>query len=198
MIKVMSPNFRVSFPQVFQAKAMPGATKAKYGLVALFTLAEIAKDPEQVKLWKGMQAAAEQAVNEKWPDLKTRPKILANPFRKGEEKEQFSGYGPGVIFVSLTTMTKPGVADASVKPIIAPEEFYAGCYARATVNPYAWSFAGRNGVSFGLQNVQKIKDGEPFGNRTKPEDDFDAAAGSGAVAEDVMGSLFGTGADNLV
>lgn len=179
IVKVMTPDFRVSFPTVFEAKAMPGAEKKKFGLVALFNMEAINKSPEQLKKWKEMIRVAELAIAEKWP--KGRPTNLQTPFRKGEEKAQFDGYGEGVIFVSLTTMTKPGVVDGKLTPIIDPAEFYAGCYARATVNAYAWTFAGKNGVSFGLQNVQKLRDGDRFGGRTNAEDDFDATPDAPAL-----------------
>lgn len=188
MIKCMSPMFRVSFPQVFEAKAMPGSEKKKYGLTALFTMAEVNKDPEQKKLWSAMIAAAEAVVKEKWP--KVTPANLQSPFRKGEEKEQFQGYGAGVVFISLTTTTKPGLVDKDVKAIINREEFYAGCFARAVINPYAWTYMGKNGVSFGLQNVQKIKDGEPFGGRTAAEDEFSSVSEDQPALE-TGGGIFG-------
>lgn len=193
MIKVMTPVFRVSFPQLFEAKAIGDSTKKKYGLVCLFTMAEVNKSADEKKKWDDMIAACKKAALEKWP--KELPKNLTNPFRKGEEKEQFGGYGPGVIFISASTMTRPGLVGPDLVKIINPEEFYAGCYARATVNPFAWTFAGKNGVSFGLQNVQKVRDGEPFGGRTNAEEDFDAApaedvSGVGAQGGDVADALF--------
>lgn len=174
IVKTMTPVFRVSFPQVFEAKAMPGSTKKKFSLTMLFNVAEINKDPKQKKLWADMGALAKVAIADKWP--KDAPKNLQNPFRRGEEKEQYQGYGPGVIFVSATTTTKPGLVDQSCTRIIEPADFYAGCYAQATVNAYAWEYMGKTGVSFGLQNIQKVKDGEPFGGRTMAEDDFNAVS----------------------
>lgn len=185
MLKVMTPVFRVSFPQMFEAKKINNEGKAKYSLTMLFTLAEIEKDPKEKAKWQGMINAVLAAAQEEWP--KGNPPNLQNPFRKGEEKEQYQGYGSGVIFVNASTTTRPGLVDQNTTKIINPEEFYAGCYARATVNTYAWTFMGKNGVSFGLQNVQKVKDGEPFGGRTNAEDDFSAA-------EDVSGGKAGSSA----
>lgn len=190
--KVMTPVFRVSFPQVFEPKAIQEGQKKKYSLVALFTMDKITKNPADKKLWDAMLAAAKFAATEKWP--KEIPKNLQSPFRKGEEKEQFQGYGAGVIFLTLTTTTRPGLVDQNMTKIIAPEDFYAGCYARATINPYAWTFAGKNGVSFGLQNIQKVGDGEAFSGRTDAEDDFNAiegAEGAAAMLADTGSELFG-------
>lgn len=191
-MKLMTPKFRVSFPNVFEAKQVNGQGKPKYGLTMLFNVAEIEKDPQELAKWKAMLAAVKSTATEEWP--KGLPKDLKNPFRKGEEKEQYDGYGAGVIFVNASTLTRPGVVDEGVRPIIKPEDFYGGCYARAMVNPYAWEFMGKQGVSFGLQNVQKVADGKPFGGRTNAEDDFnaveggvaEAAAGSGTDLEDLL------------
>lgn len=192
MIKVMTPKFRVSFPTVFEPKAIQEGQKKKYSMVMLFTMAEINANPAQKKLWDAMIAAAKAVAAEKW---KVLPSNLQNPFRKGEEKEQYQGYGPGVIFVTGTTTTRPGLVGPDMTKIINPEDFYAGCYARATVNPYAWSYMGKNGVSFGLQNIQKIADGEPFSGRTDAEQDFDATGGdfgdAGASTGTNAAELFG-------
>lgn len=170
--KIMTPKFRVSFPNVFEARAVVAGQKPKYSLTMLFNMSEIDKDPVQKKLWEEMVQAAKVTAAEKWP--KALPANMQSPFRKGEEKEQYSGYGPGIIFVTASTTTRPGLVDAQMVKIIQPEDFYAGCYARATVNPYAWSYLGKNGVSFGLQNIQKLADGDAFSGRADAESDFDA------------------------
>jgi hypothetical protein len=180
--------FRVSFPQVFEAKAIGESTKKKFGLVCLFNVAAIEADPKEKKLWLAMKDAVKKVAAEKWP--KGIPANIQSPWRKGEEKEQFQGYGPGVIFISASTTTRPGIVNADMSKILEPSDFYAGCWARATVNPYAWSFMAKNGVSFGLQNIQKIKDDEAFGGRSAPEEDFD-----GSTAEDVRETV--PGADML-
>lgn len=172
MIKLLTPVFRVSFPQVFEAKAMQPGQEAKYSLTMLFDVAKIKQSPTEAKLWADLLASIKATANEKWP--KGIPAGFKNPFRDGLEKEQYEGYGKGVIFVAATTKTKPGLVDQNLQKIISPDEFYPGVYARATVNAFAWSKLGKNGVSFGLQNIQLVKSGEPLGGRTRPEDDFNA------------------------
>jgi len=191
MIKLMTPVFRVSFPNVFEAVQFNGQGKFRYGLTMLFSIADIQKDPGELAKWKAMRAALETVAREQWP--KVLPTTLINPFRKGEEKEQHAGYGPGIVFARASTLTRPGVVDETVNPILFREQFYAGCYARAMVNPYPNKFPGKSGVLWGLQNVQKVKDGDPFGGRSNAESDFNAV--DGAVSEDVKSTtedaLFG-------
>lgn len=191
MLKLLTPVFRVSFPQVFEAKKINDEGKAKYSLTMLFNTAEINKDPKEAEKFLKMQQACKLAAQEKWANK--LPSNLTNPFRKGEEKEQYQGYGKGVIFVNATTTTRPGLVDQQLNKIIDPEQFYAGCYARASVNFYAWAYMGKAGVSLGLQNIQKVKDGEPFGGRTMAEDDFESLTSEDTPlsSTDSVESLFG-------
>ena len=191
MQKLITPVFRVSFPQVFEPKALADGQPKKYSITMLFDVAKIAKDAEESKRWKAMQEMVVATAKEKWGTK--IPQGLKNPFRDGMEKEQYRGYGKGIMFVSASTTTRPGLVDKDLQKIIAPEDFYAGCYARASVNAYGWFYMGKSGVSFGLQNLQKIDDGEPFGGRTRPEDDFDQATGlaEDSPAGDDMAALFG-------
>lgn len=171
MSNIITPEFRVSFANCFRPqKPMAGSTnEPKYGLTMLFKKGE---DLSKLK------AAAEAAVKEKWGA--NPPKNLRTPFRDAGEKD-YDGYEPGAIFVTATSKQKPGLVDADLNDIIDESEFYSGCYARASVRAFAYDANGNRGVAFGLQNVQKLRDGDPLGGRTRPEDDFEPV-GSGAGA----------------
>ncbi|MCI6276156.1 MAG: DUF2815 family protein, partial [Clostridium sp.] len=69
---------------------------------------------------------------------------------------------------------KPGIVDKDVQPILDQSEVYSGCYARLTLNFYAYAASGNKGIAAGLGNVQKLEDGEPLGGFTRAEDDFEA------------------------
>jgi hypothetical protein len=73
--------------------------------------------------------------------------------------------------------------------IIEEKDFYSGCFARATVRAFAYSNKGNNGVAFGLQNIQKLRDGDPLGGRTRPSDDFQAVGDAGDSSSGA-GSVF--------
>lgn len=173
--KVVTPMFRVSYPSVFTAKAFEDGKDPTYSTVALFEPAKFTA--EEKKLWKAMQTLAdEQAVEAfKIPVAKFGTKYLT-PFRDGAEREDTDGYGEGVVFMTLSSKQKPGLIGRDRQPILSMDEFYAGCYARATVTCYWYPKKAdpkkKKGVAFGLQNVQKVKEGEPFSSRTPAEDDF--------------------------
>ena len=182
---VMTPEFRVSFPSVFKPskpKGAPAEQEPKYSITMLF------KPNEDLGKLK---AAVMEAAKEKWGD--DIPKGLRSPFRDQGEKE-FDGYTDGAIFITATAEQRPGVVDASVQPILDESEFYAGCYARATVRAFAYGGKGTSfkpGVSFGLQNIQKLREGDPLGGRTKPEQDFEPVGGGDAENSESLDELFG-------
>lgn len=169
---VMTPVFRVSYPNVFKAKINELSGQAEYSLVALF------KKGEDLSVLK---AAAQAAMEKKWGTDKGKwPKTLRSPFRDQGERAKESdgkttlpeGYEEGAIFINLKSKERPGLVDQKVQDIIEETEFYAGCFARAKVNAYAYDAKGNKGVSFGLQNLQKVKDGDSLSGRTKAQDDF--------------------------
>lgn len=160
--KVLTPEFRVSFPNVFRPTAMTDGQPKKYSIVMLF--------PKSADL-RELKRIARQAALEKWPDKTKRPENIRIPFRDGNEK-QVDGY-KDVIFCSATSMQRPGLVDAQLKDIVDPTEFYAGCWARATVTAFAYDRAGNRGIAFGLQNIQKLRDDDAFSGRSKAEDDFE-------------------------
>ena len=164
MEKIMTPEFRVSFAHVFEPHAFSEGDEKKYSVVMLFD------ENEDLSKLKALAAAT---AKEKWG--KKIPANMRNPFRKGSEKPNLDGY-EGKIFVTASSKMKPGLVDKDVQAIIDKEEFYSGCYARATVTCYAYGGPGTKftpGVAFGLQNIQKLRAGDTFSGRSKAEDDFD-------------------------
>lgn len=159
--RLITGEFRVSFPAVFKPQAFEGQ-EPKYEVTMLF--------PKDTDL-SALEAAAEAAVADKWPDEKKRPKNLRMPFTDGDTKD-YDGY-EGNVAIKAKTKTKPGLVDRAKKPITDESEFYGGCYARASVVAYAYDMAGNKGVAFALNNVQKLRDGEPFGSRSNADSDFD-------------------------
>lgn len=160
--KVMTPMFRVSFPNVFKAKAAFEGQEAVFSLQMLF--------PKSTDL-KELKKLCAEAATKKWGPKEKWPKNLRMPFKEGNEKN-LENY-KDMIVVEARSKMQPGVVDQSVNPIINAGDFYAGCWARATLTCYAYQKAGNAGVSFGLQNVQKMKDDTAFSGKRNAKDDFE-------------------------
>lgn len=171
-LKVMTPTFRVSYPAVFQPKKQDDGSE-KYGVVMLFS-----KDADL----KAMRIAARRAGEEKWGAKESWPKNVRMPFRDGDEKSDKEGY-EGHIFVSARANKRPGIVDGKLSPILDESDFYAGCYARATLIAFAYDTKGNKGISFSLLNLQKVKDGESLAGRRNAADEFDAIDGGESDGE---------------
>ncbi|MGN7613065.1 DUF2815 family protein [Magnetococcales bacterium HHB-1] len=158
--KLMTPEFRVSFPNLFKARKANENAEPKFSVAMLF------KKGENLKALRRM---ANEAAKEKWGNKV--PKNIRMPFLDQGDHD-YEGYEPGAVLIRASSKFQPGVVDAKVQQIIDESEIYPGCYARATVRAYAYDVAGNRGVAFGLQNLQKLRDGESLGGRTRAEDDF--------------------------
>jgi hypothetical protein len=154
---MLTPEFRVSFPNVFQ----PGKLSGKYGLTMLFT-----KDTD----FSVLEAAIKTKIKEKYPS--GAPKGLLLPILDGEESDREEQKDTFYINAKSGKF-RPGVVDQNRVEITDEAEFYPGCYARATITLYTWEYLGKKGVSVNLRNVQKLRDGEPLMSRVSAADEFD-------------------------
>src|SRR4051812_14671860 len=124
--KIKTPVFRVSFPAVFEPKSFNNG-EPKYSVVMLF---------DSKSDLKAMEEILAEAAKEKWGAK--IPGNLRSAFRNGEDKKELQGYGEGVRFCTASSKQRPGLVDQAVSAITDREEFYAGCYARATVTAFAY------------------------------------------------------------
>lgn len=98
--------------------------------------------------------------------------VLKTPLRDGDlERPDDEAYANSY-FINANSATAPGIVDADRNTIIDRSEVYSGVYGRASINLYAFNSNGNKGIACGLNNLQKIKDGEPLGGKSRAEDDF--------------------------
>lgn len=98
---------------------------------------------------------------------------LKTPLRDGDlERPDDEAYANSY-FVNANSITAPGIVDIDRQQILEHSEVYSGIYGRASINFYAYNAKASKGIACGLQNVQKIRDGEPLGGHSRAEDDFD-------------------------
>ncbi len=93
------------------------------------------------------------------------------PLRDGDTERDDEAY-KGAYFVNANSTTAPQIVDRAVQPILDRSEVYSGCYARVSINFYAFNTNGNKGIACGLGNIQKVRDGEPLSGRTSAADDF--------------------------
>jgi hypothetical protein len=122
------------------------------------------KTPEFAKLKAACEAAAKERFDGKLPAG------LSMPFRDGNEKD-YTGYA-GTVFISPWSKQKPGIVDENVEPLLDLDRLYPGVIVRADVKPFAWSVSGKKGVSFGLNHLQIVRDGERMDGKSSPSSVF--------------------------
>lgn len=162
--KCVTPEFRVSFPNVVKPTIYKGQTEPKYSIVMLFQKSQDLAPLREI---------CANVLIEKFGEDKTRwPKAFKTPFRSGAEREEYEGYGPDVIFCSATSKTQPGLVNHKLERILDESKFYPGCYARAEIIAFWYDTNGNKGIGFSLQNVQKTRDGQSFSGKKTAENVF--------------------------
>jgi hypothetical protein len=132
-----------------------------------------------------LKAAAKEALVAKFGDK--IPKNVRNPLRDGdtETKQDGSPLGPeyaGHFFFNAKSITKPGAVDANGHDLLGSQDIVSGDFGRVSLNAYAYSQAGNNGVSFGLNNIMLVSKGETLGGgRASAASDFGIVAGKASA-----------------
>jgi hypothetical protein len=98
--------------------------------------------------------------------------VLKTPLRDGDVERPDDEAYKNAYFVNANATSAPGVVDADLNPIITRSEVYSGVYGRASITFYAFNSSGNKGIACGLNNLQKIRDGEPLGGKASAESDF--------------------------
>lgn len=132
---------------------------------------------------KGVMAPAKRIKE----NMSTSPN--GYPLRKSEDRISVSddgtkrlppGFEPGGHFISTHSKNRPTLVDERVQAVIDEAKFYAGCWCIFHLGAFVWEANSRWGVSFGLNGVQFVKDGERLSGRPDITGDF-APIGGGAV-----------------
>lgn len=163
-------NTRWSYANVWEAKSINGGAP-KFS-VSLIIPKSDTKTIDKIKA--AIQAAYEEGESKLKGNGKTVPalSVLKTPLRDGDlERPDDEAYANSY-FVNANSGTAPGIVDADRQPIIDHSEVYSGVYGRASINFYAFNSNGNKGIACGLNNLQKMRDGEPLGGKTRAEDDF--------------------------
>jgi len=163
-IKFVTGKVRFSFAHVFEpAETLNGTMK--YSAMLLIpksdkeTIARFNKAFEECKATNAAYFGG------------SVPKVLKGGLRDGatdREDNTFADY----YFINASGNERPGIVDENLNPIIDPEEFYSGCYGRASITLYPYDKNGSRGIAAGLNNVQKLEDGEKFGGVSSAAADF--------------------------
>lgn len=164
-------NTRWSYVNAWEAKSINGGAP-KYSVSLIIPKSD-------TKTIEKIQAAIQAAYEEGQGKLKGNGKsvpalsVLKTPLRDGDAERPDDEVYADAYFINANSATAPGIVDADRQPVIDRSEVYSGVYGRASINFYAFNSNGNKGIACGLNNLQKIRDGEPLGGKSRAEDDFD-------------------------
>lgn len=167
---ITGANTRWSYANVWDPKSINGGAP-KYSVSLI-----IPKDDTATvnKIKAAIQAAYEEGECKLKGNGKAVPalKAIKTPLRDGDLERPDDAAYANSYFINANSSTAPGIVDADRQPILERSEVYSGVYGRASVNFYAFNTNGNRGIAVGLNNLQKIRDGEPLGGKICAEDDF--------------------------
>lgn len=163
-------NTRWSYVNAWEPKSINGGAP-KYS-VSLIIPKSDTKTLEKIRA--AIQAAYEEGQSKLKGSGRSVPALsaLKTPLRDGDAERPDDEAYANSYFVNANSGTAPGIVDADRNPILERSEVYSGVYGRASINFYAFNSNGNKGIACGLNNLQKIQDGEPLGGKSRAEDDF--------------------------
>lgn len=162
---------RWSYVNVFEPKPSMNGGPAKYSVSLIIPKS----DTETVdKVNAAMKAAYDEGQAKLKGTSRTVPayESLKKPLRDGDIERPGDPDYAGCYFINANNRKQPGIVDFNRAPIIDPSEIYSGVYGRASISFYAFNSNGNKGIACALNNLQKIRDGEPLGGSVRAEDDF--------------------------
>lgn len=167
---ITGPRTRWSYANVWDPKSINGGDP-KYSVSLIIPKSDT---KTIAKIEAAIQAAYEEGESKLRGNSKTVPalSVLKTPLRDGDRERPDDEAYRNSYFINANSATKPGIVDVDRNPILDRSEVYSGVYGRASVNFYAFNSNGNKGIACGLNNLQKISDGEPLGGKSRAEDDF--------------------------
>ncbi len=166
--KVVTGKVRFSFLNVFEPKAMNEGDIPKYSACILIPKS----DTKTLDAINKAIEAAKQVGKAKIADKNGKiPTMLKTPLHDGDLEREDDPAFEGCYFLNASSSYKPSIVDRDIQPILDRDEFYSGCYGRVSLNFYAYNVQSK-GIAAGLNNIQKLEDGERLAGPGSAESDF--------------------------
>ena len=165
--QVVTGKVRFSFLHVFEPYAQAEGAEKKYSVTLLISK----KDKKTVEKLQAAAKAARKAYQEKNgkalpPESSAVIPGLGTIHDGDGQRPSGDEFGPeckGCYVVTASSKQAPKLVDADKNEILDRSELYSGCYGKAMINAFGYKQSGNAGVSFGLNAIMKLEDGEPLG-----------------------------------
>lgn len=161
---------RLSYAHIWAPSRIDEESKEKYSTAILIDKADKSTVDK-------INAAIEHLEKEAKEKNKGKlPKNFKRPLRDGDEEKPEDENYAGKYFLNASSSRKPGIVkrvNGKLETITEEGEVYSGAYVRVGLNFYLFDVKGNVGIAAGLNNILKVKDGEPLAGGTSASQDFD-------------------------
>ena len=167
--RIVTGKVRLSYANIWKPRQNDNGGDPKYSVSILIPKS----DTETLaKINRAIDAAIQKGADKFGGKIPKRS-MLKTPLRDGDEERDDPVYA-GCMFLNASSKDQPKIVDRKVQPILDQEEVYSGCYARVSINFFAYNTSGNRGIGAGLGNIQKLADGEHLsGGFVAPESEFE-------------------------
>ena len=141
--KVVTGIVRLSYANVWEPTSVNGGTP-KYGVSLIIPKS----DKKTITAINKAIDAAIQAGIGKFGGKIPNKAALKLPLRDGDAERDDEAYANSY-FVNANSSTAPQIVDRAVQPILDRSEVYSGCYAKVSINFYAFNSNGNRGIACG-------------------------------------------------
>lgn len=180
LIKVVTGKVRFNYVNIFRPKAIKEGEEKRYSMTIL-----IPKDSREtiLKINEAMEEAKKQ-YKDKFNDqeIDFNCSDFKTPIKDGDDTENI--HYKNHYYINVTSKYKPQILDKELCLIKDESEVYSGCYGRASIIFYPYSFGKNKGVGCGLNNVQKLEDGAEIGAVEEAISEFGDAFKNETVEEE--------------
>ena len=166
---ITGPDARFSYCHLWEPKSINGGDP-RYSMSVIIPK----DDVETVDRINGAIQAAYRDGESKLKGKGALPplKSLKTPLWDGDLDRPDDPAYAGCWFLNANSDRAPGIVDAHAQPILDRGEVYSGCYGRVSLSFFAFNTNGNRGIACGLNNIQKLRDGEPLGGHLSAEQEF--------------------------
>ncbi len=194
--RVLTAKVRISYAHVFEAVSM------QEGQVPKFSVALLIDKSDTITLNRikaAIEAAKEEGIlkySEKVQRLiKAKKPIPGNfkyPLHDGDVEREDNEEYAGKMYVNASNKRKPNVVGTEkdeggqFEVLYDDEDFYSGCYGRATLNFFAFNNQSQ-GVGCSLENLQKLADGDRLGAARESAEDSFGRGEDDLLEDDLLG-----------
>ena len=170
MKAITSPDTRWSYANVWEPKSINGGAP-KYSVSLIIPKSD---NKTLAKIKAAIEAAYKEGKAKLKGNGKSVPALSAikTHLRDGDTERPDDPAYANAYFINANASSAPGIVDVDRNPILTRSEVYSGVYGRASITFYAFNSSGNRGIACGLNNLQKVRDGEPLGGKASAEDDF--------------------------